>query len=152
MEAASEKPKRGRPQTVRHFVDGMRHLWPDLTTDRAHANRYYAVHATGVLKVQKEACVQPAWEWLCPDDAGNRWKWDLLAALGRIKNDTAMRIYAERVCELKRPVKESIGLVRQWEERRQSIAAMAILDGKLHDASPSELAQLGEDTARRACQ
>jgi hypothetical protein len=103
----------------------------------------------GLLKIKVP--IPAAWRWLCPDDAGNRWKWDLLAALGRIKDDVALRIFAERVCELKRPVKESIRLVRQWDNRRQSIAAMAIIDGELDGASQSEVDQYLEDVARSVC-
>lgn len=141
MEAASEKPKRGRPRTVRHFVDSMRFLWPEFTTDRSHANRYYAVHAAGVLEITEN---WEAWPWLCPHK--ERWHWDLLAALGRVKNDVALRIFAERVCELRRPVKESIRLVRQWERRRQSISATAIARDKV----PTEIDQWIEDVARTA--
>lgn len=133
----SEKPKRGRPRTVGISVDArFRSYFPELTSDHGLANRHYAMCAAVALGVANHDPIPAAWSWLCPDHTEYRWKWDLLTAIGRCLNNgsfpahetpprtiAVQRIFAERVCELKRPVKESVRLVRQWELPSDSYAA-----------------------------
>lgn len=106
--------KPGRPRIVDDcFADSR-------LGERALNNHYHATHALIWLGIYDPVSKRfrinaPAHRYLLP--LGNRLrrtKWDVLAQLGRVNSAVGVRIFADRICELKPPAKQAVTLIREW--------------------------------------
>jgi hypothetical protein len=103
--------KRGRPKVV--DPDGwLRPLWPDVTTDRGLANRWYQARALCCLNYE------PAFAWLVSNEeairAGHgKIRATIVGELGRIEDEQVMRQAAARICELKPSARDAVVMLRR---------------------------------------
>jgi hypothetical protein len=109
MEAASEnngKRKRGRPPIIApEMMAWARDCFPDVTSDR---------HQRNIAYMGKALCTlggDPEFSWITAPAA---WKPGILAELGRIDDDEAIRIIARKICEAKPLVRDAERAVREW--------------------------------------
>jgi hypothetical protein len=67
-----------------------------------------------------------------------RWDWllhtyrrrSIVSQHGRTPDPIAVKVFADRLCELKPCAQVAVALLRGWEERRQETLAMAIIAGE----------------------
>ncbi len=71
----------------------------------------------------------------------------ILYQLGKVKSDIALRVYADRLCELKPPTSKAINLIRDWEENRKQL--IAYRDGEQEFPTAEELNRIARQ-AREA--
>jgi hypothetical protein len=114
-EAASEKRKRGRPAAF--DPDGMRmfrRLYPEIKTKRGLQDKVCQVRAIRLLGKGAD----PSFFWLfCPKT--NTVRASILAELGRIEDDEALRVFATQVCESKPKTKDASAIIRRWRLGRE---------------------------------
>lgn len=151
------KMRRGRPsmlsaeqeQMFRQFV-GI----PDDATHRTVQNGFYWGRALGVLGGASPSDEdQKRWGWLLRTNGHCRKS--IVSQLGRVRCEIALRIFADRLCELRPKAQEAVQMVRRWNERRDNMLACQIVEGKVsEDEIPNMLEQVARQAvqdARRAC-
>jgi hypothetical protein len=120
---------RGRPRVHdRAILEGVyreRGL-PDLT-QRTKENLYY--FAVGLVTLVDHRPLNPSpkllkrWAWLLRPDGRNLYpRKTIISQLGRIEDEHARGIFADRLCELKPTAREALRLLRLWEGNRQFLA------------------------------
>lgn len=158
MAKTTETPRRkpGRPRTIRLLVDQLEQV--DATeelkrySDRGRANRAYAARAMGVLNHHKRLLMDnPKLRGLC--SRTGKFHWELLSALGRVKYQAALRVFAEQVCTIEGTVQEKIRLVRQWRQAFDRIITLPEINGTMQGAQAvGRLDEELKDLAQTICQ
>lgn len=133
-EAVSEKRKRGRPRVIGPEAEPVVDLVaPDVTTERGRQDAYYRQIALGVLMSDRR------FTWLADEaamkaGAPKAWKPTILAELGRIPDDEAMKAVAAQVCELRPKAKAAVAMIRRYRLGREPEGTPAGLDHHLVEA------------------
>jgi hypothetical protein len=129
--AKPPKAARGKPGRPRIVDDSFAsHLG-----ERARNNHYHAIYALNWLGIYNPVSKRfrinaPAQRYLLPlGDRLRRAKWDVLAQLGRVKSALAVRIFADRICELKPPAKQAVTLIRDWHRTFEWLLVFDIESG-----------------------
>ena len=118
---------RGRPRESNRLRqeglwedDGLRRLnvLAQDVTQRTKENYTYFVVGYGTLESNPNR-----WAWLLRHDieTGRRFlSQTVISQLGRVDDEGARKIFADRLCELRPRVKEAIPLLRAWDARRSA--------------------------------
>jgi hypothetical protein len=126
-EKISEKQKRrGRPRVMAEMraLHELTDVGTEYRSERQRINRAYAHDAIGRLGRGRD----PAYFWLVnyveedrrPHSAfPKREQWTILAELGRIANDEAMRAVARDICARKPTTKDAVATIRRVRLGRQ---------------------------------
>lgn len=146
--------KRGRPRLLdRTAIDGLCHqaadFAPSQVTQRTKENFYFYANALHIISPSVEHLKR--WAWLLrPNERGETHsRKTIMSQLGRIGNERAREIFADRLCELKpTTTHKALRLLREWEENRRLLLAMKALGSDGADALSQGVL---DDAARRAC-
>jgi hypothetical protein len=130
-EAASEKPRRGRPPGYASGaeIEFARAMAPDVMTKRGLQDVAFRQRALSLL------IKDPAFRWLCdpgPMEAGGpdwkkSWKPGILSALGRIEDDEVLLEAARAVCRARPSTRHAISWLREVRLGRSSPVSVATL-------------------------
>jgi hypothetical protein len=117
-EAASQKPRRGRPPLLTPETVAVWNSLDPGMTNRTWHNWHYKFRAQGLLDGDPE-CL-----WLIDmanAKAGKRgcYRHTLLAELGRIPNDADLIEVARSVCTMKPTTKQGVAMIRGWRLGRE---------------------------------
>jgi hypothetical protein len=128
-EAASEKPKRGRPPKFDTNVLAIyRGLFPEVTTTRGLHNVAYRIQA---VKRLKESTNPSDFLWLVdrakmsagPAGSLHAWRPELLSELGRVRCDENFFSFAAEVCREKPNTKLGVRQIRALRLYYEGVAA-----------------------------
>ena len=122
-----EKPKRGRPSAIPLEMEiAMRTGGVYEGNSRlGKVNRYYAMKAAGALVVDHpdgKKAGRAAYVWLVSED-DSRWKFTILAELGRMGDPETIRAMSARVCELKPKTADAVLMIRRTRLGRSAPAS-----------------------------
>ena len=107
------KPRRGRPRAFKAAsLLPLREANPDVYTDRGMQNKAYAAIAMRTLMNDSR------FAWVCDIEAlkegrPKALKHGILAELGRFLYPETIKMYAERICELRPKTKNAITMLRR---------------------------------------
>jgi hypothetical protein len=123
---------RGRPRLHdRGMIEGVCHkaanFAPDQVTQRTKENFYFYANMLSTLSSSVDNLKR--WAWLLrPNQCGEtRSRKCIMSQLGRVADEAARAIFADRLCELKPTTREAIKLLREWEENRTFFVFLAAL-------------------------
>jgi len=116
---------RGRPREIdRATLDAVyRELGGSHVTQRTKENSLYMVTALHTLCGDHPTSPRPAnlkrWAWLLrPDGNETHQRNTILSQLGRVSDERALKIFADRLCQLKPRASEAVRLLREWDSQR----------------------------------
>ena len=105
-EAASEKPRRGRPPVMSAHEDRvLMQTGLEDTTRRTRVNHCYAYDAQRVLTGD-----QRDFTWLC---SPNRYRLSLMSELGRLRDPAMILAAADRLCQWQPTTKAGVAWLRR---------------------------------------
>lgn len=139
-------PMRGRGRPRKYPREGLaiiqRHF-PSTTRERTLHNWVYRYDAVKVLigDAGSRANNVKRWDWLLRDDYPRK---TIVSQLGRVGNEQAIKIFADKLCELKPRAREAVKLLRLWEDDFGVFVGLAYLA-----QSPLETQEEIEAAARR---
>lgn len=128
-EAASEKPKRGRPRVISEELEqklvGI--TLPRDVSRRQRLNHYHAFRSLGVLgnECKSRAVEFPdRYEWLCNNRNGAEqvFRMTILSELGRIEDDDLVVELATQLCETRPKTRQAVARIREIRDVRRKTA------------------------------
>ena len=112
-EKFSEKPKRGRPPAMPAEWERLMvraGAFGDAKSRRSHVDFWYVCGAISALEDTGHGFQEP-YAWLVNDKNIRK---TVLAELGRIQDEEAIRLCAAKICELKPKTKDAVAMIRRW--------------------------------------
>jgi hypothetical protein len=152
-ENISQKSRRGRPRVIERDFEPLFRSSMNLPyhTVRTVQSRAYIGNALKALNCQcAKANAEDAerWCWLLrPDKNGSTYcRKSIVSQLGRTRCVHALKVFADRLCDLKPTAQQAVGLLRGWQQRRDDLVASMIFDG-VESFTDEEL----QEAAHQAC-
>lgn len=132
LEAASQKPQKGRPRLMGEtYQKQSAQLWSTLTSTKALQDRHHAMHALNALGgvVDSRFVEYPR---LFPGK--DVFRWSLLAELGRLEDKETIRDFAQQFERSDLSVKSAISRLRALRTGKKPTADKVRLANVLIDA------------------
>jgi hypothetical protein len=128
-EKFSEKRKRGRPRLLHHALHEVFAQGQQYASERTIQNTSYHIRAFGLLQDEPWA------KWLVGDVSQEgkpgQVRKTILAELGRLGDDEALRAVARHICERKPTTKDAVAMIRHYRLGRQPRGAVDDLTNRL---------------------
>ena len=103
-------------------------LFPEIRTRRGQLNKMFGIRALRALRKD------PAFQWLCSTEQAisrgeSKMHFSILAELGRVDDEDAIRDFAREMCKRKPRTKDAISLIRRWRTGKdRSVDAIGLTD------------------------